>query len=155
MPKELVSAKPDVHIVPYSSPKTEKSDKKSKKDAASSPDSTGSGKSKKESKDGGVVEFMVIASDGVWGWTSNEQVARLVRRKLRESSSDEQPADGKQRKAGKRLEYICEDLIHLAMDNGSTDNITVIVVVFNNPTSAASSPSSDSSRKRSGTVTDR
>jgi serine/threonine protein phosphatase PrpC len=69
---------------------------------------------------------MVLASDGVWGWTSNEQVARLVRRKLRESNEETDP-----KRKSKRLEQICEELIHLAMDNGSTDNITVIVVVFN------------------------
>lgn len=110
-----------MHVVPYYvEPKSQAEDaeKSSKKK---------DDKKEKREKEGGHIEFMVIASDGIWGWTSNEQVVRLIRRKLRESVED-----GDAKGLAKRTEYICQDLVQLAMDNGSTDNITVIVVVFNN-----------------------
>ncbi|XP_039123872.1 probable protein phosphatase 2C 11 [Dioscorea cayenensis subsp. rotundata] len=60
------------------------------------------------------IEFLIIASDGLWNVVSNKDAVEIV-----QSISDAETASRK--------------LIHEAYTRGSGDNITCIVVLFNNP----------------------
>ncbi|KAJ0976820.1 hypothetical protein J5N97_012294 [Dioscorea zingiberensis] len=60
------------------------------------------------------IEFLIIASDGLWNVVSNEDAVEIV-----QAISDAETASRK--------------LIHEAYTRGSGDNITCIIVQFNNP----------------------
>lgn len=61
------------------------------------------------------LRFIVLACDGVWGWLNNVQVARFVSNSLQE---------------GNKPEAVVKDLVKYAFDQGSTDNISVVLLYF-------------------------
>lgn len=61
------------------------------------------------------LKFMIIACDGLWGWVSNLQAARFVNLHLKE---------------GMKPVEISKELTKYALEKGSSDNITVVVIVF-------------------------
>eukprot|EP00163_Fabomonas_tropica_P009034 TRINITY_DN18818_c0_g1_i1.p1 TRINITY_DN18818_c0_g1~~TRINITY_DN18818_c0_g1_i1.p1 ORF type:complete len:459 (+),score=97.61 TRINITY_DN18818_c0_g1_i1:198-1574(+) len=61
-------------------------------------------------------EFMVLACDGLWDVESNQEVVDFVRKQLADGLSPQQAADA---------------LISQAIDHGSLDNVTVVVVILN------------------------
>lgn len=74
-------------------------------------------------------EFLILASDGLWGVISNEVACLVVRRCL----------DGKMKRASlevdkeNRAAEAAAVLAELAMARGSKDNISVIVVELRKP----------------------
>lgn len=63
-------------------------------------------------------EMIVIACDGLWDVYTNDDVIGLVRQILLEGETD--------------IGLVAEELLDMALDNGSTDNISAIVVTFPN-----------------------
>lgn len=61
------------------------------------------------------LKFLILACDGLWTWVSNLQAARFVNLHLKE---------------GMKPQDICKELTKYAIENGSSDNVTVILVVF-------------------------
>lgn len=61
------------------------------------------------------VEFLILACDGVWDVVSNQNAVQIVRNALLEGSSAHQSA---------------KKLVMSALEYGSTDNITAMVVIF-------------------------
>jgi len=61
------------------------------------------------------TEFMVLACDGLWDVLTNEMVAQYVRKRLLKGIS---------------AQKVCEGLVRHAYMNGSTDNISVVIVSF-------------------------
>ena len=61
------------------------------------------------------LRFLILACDGIWGWLSNTQVARFVSQSL----SD-----------GNKPEIVVKELVKYAFDQGSTDNISVVLLYF-------------------------
>lgn len=61
------------------------------------------------------LRFIVLACDGVWGWLNNTQVARFVGNALRE---------------GQKPETVVKDLVKYVFEQGSTDNISVVLLYF-------------------------
>lgn len=61
------------------------------------------------------LRFIILACDGVWGWLNNTQVAKFVAKSLRE---------------GQKPETVVKDLVKYAFDQGSTDNISVVLLYF-------------------------
>jgi serine/threonine protein phosphatase PrpC len=59
------------------------------------------------------AKFIVLACDGIWNWLSNEQVGKFVNRQLNE---------------GKNSRDVSKGLIKLAFAQGSTDNITAMII---------------------------
>jgi len=57
---------------------------------------------------------IVVASDGLWGFTQNKSVAATIKKQLNNIGQ----------------ENLCQELISLAKRNGSLDNITVITATF-------------------------
>lgn len=66
-------------------------------------------------------DFVILASDGLWGAMSNEEAVRITRRCLERSQ-----AKSVHREAAFRI--AAKVLAHAAMRIGSRDNITVVVV---------------------------
>lgn len=62
------------------------------------------------------LKFLILACDGLWTWVSNLQAARFVNLHLKE---------------GMKPNDICKELTKYAIESGSSDNVTVILVVFN------------------------
>jgi protein phosphatase 1G len=78
-------------------------------------------------------EFIIIASQGVWGVLSSQQAVDRVRRDLASiKSGDLQPADVVQN-------ILCECLSDDSSEALGTDNMTMVLIVFDNK--AAESPS--------------
>lgn len=77
-------------------------------------------------------ECLVLASDGLWDVLSNEEACNVARKQLLlwhkkniiDSSSDERRGDSSDPAAQAAAEYLTK----LALQKGSSDNITVIVV---------------------------
>lgn len=61
------------------------------------------------------LRFIVLACDGVWGWLNNAQVAQFVGNALRE---------------GQKPDAVVKDLVKYAFDQGSSDNISVVLLYF-------------------------
>lgn len=61
------------------------------------------------------LRFVLLACDGLWGWLTNVQVGKFVAKSLKE---------------GNRPDVVCKDLVKYALDQGSTDNISVILLYF-------------------------
>lgn len=66
------------------------------------------------------AEFLLLASDGIWEVIETEEAGRIVRRRLRSSGSPQAAA---------------EALVSNASAYGSSDNISVVVVMFKRPPS--------------------
>lgn len=65
----------------------------------------------------GTEEFLVIGCDGLWDALASDRLVSLVNDHLKESEGDRST--------------VAQKLVRAAKENGSTDNITVIVVFFN------------------------
>lgn len=67
----------------------------------------------------GVAEqFLIIGCDGFWGVVSYEKATQFVFDRLRQGGKSGDPQD------------IAEALVHLARSSGSSDNITVMVIIL-------------------------
>ena len=67
-------------------------------------------------------EFLVIACDGVWDVMTCEQVTAYVANRIRQSGTmGISPALG--------LSQVASDLVNKALSLGSTDNVTVVIVL--------------------------
>jgi protein phosphatase 2C family protein 2/3 len=67
-------------------------------------------------------QFVVIACDGVWDVMNNRQVAQFVNTRLKQQTD----------KSRVNLLSIARELCeHCAMDQNSTDNVSVIIILFN------------------------
>ena len=78
-------------------------------------------------------EFLLIASDGLWGVLSNEEAVSVTRRCLNRASNK-----GMTRTAAARI--AARVLVYAALKLGSRDNITVLVVDLAREGSRPSSP---------------
>ena len=65
----------------------------------------------------GTEDFLVIGCDGLWDALASDSLVSLVNDHLKESEGDRST--------------VAQKLVRAAKENGSTDNITVIVVFFN------------------------
>eukprot|EP01128_Nolandella_sp_AFSM9_P002158 TRINITY_DN12546_c0_g1_i1.p1 TRINITY_DN12546_c0_g1~~TRINITY_DN12546_c0_g1_i1.p1 ORF type:complete len:299 (+),score=44.70 TRINITY_DN12546_c0_g1_i1:52-897(+) len=61
------------------------------------------------------VDFFIVACDGLWDVINNQLAVRFVSRRLGE---------------GGKLNTVAKELVKLALDKGSTDNVSVILVRF-------------------------
>ena len=80
----------------------------------------------------GRDEFVVIASDGLWGVMSNADVVRFVHQHTRGLALAPEPLDV--------LQSCANDLVQEALVRGSRDNITATLLFFASESSAPSSP---------------
>lgn len=60
-------------------------------------------------------EFLIIASDGIWEFFSNQNAVDFARRRLQVHND---------------LKLCCKEIIEEAMKRGATDNLTVVMVCF-------------------------
>lgn len=60
-------------------------------------------------------QFLLIASDGLWNYCDNRTACEFVARRLKKSPD---------------LEEAARELVQFALDRRSTDNVTVVIVVF-------------------------
>merc|ERR1719209_786704 len=67
----------------------------------------------------GTEDFLIIACDGLWDTITPEEATRLVFQHLKEHQTD-----------GGDLENLAAKLATIAKEKGSTDNITIIVVLL-------------------------
>lgn len=65
----------------------------------------------------GDEEFLVVASDGLWDWVSDEECVRMVK----DAVGDKEEEEGGEERAAKNL-------VQCAWDRGSNDDVSVIVV---------------------------
>eukprot|EP01120_Amphizonella_sp_Union-15-10_P011545 TRINITY_DN4920_c0_g1_i1.p1 TRINITY_DN4920_c0_g1~~TRINITY_DN4920_c0_g1_i1.p1 ORF type:complete len:319 (+),score=59.39 TRINITY_DN4920_c0_g1_i1:38-994(+) len=63
------------------------------------------------------TEFVILACDGLWEKLSNEEAVNFVRTHLIVNRED--------------IKFVVTQLVQLAFDNGSTDNISAIIVELN------------------------
>jgi protein phosphatase 1L len=91
-------------------------------------------------------EFMVLATDGVWDVFSNQQVVDFVRRHY--LASLENPATAKD------PSEVADMLVREAIQRGSLDNVTAIVVYFDNNAQFSGPPPSPSTTDQTPTPTD-
>ncbi|PIN23266.1 Serine/threonine protein phosphatase [Handroanthus impetiginosus] len=71
-------------------------------------------------------EFLILGCDGIWDVISNQDAVRLVRRELRHHNDPQ---------------HCAKELINEALQRGTRDNVTAIVVCFSSPKSQDSVPS--------------
>ena len=64
-----------------------------------------------------TTEFMILATDGLWDVMTPQSAVTFVRRKISSKGGD--------------LSKIADDLASEALLQGSIDNVTVIILVFN------------------------
>ncbi|XP_046745023.1 mucin-5AC-like [Diprion similis] len=77
----------------------------------------------------GTEDFLIVACDGLWDFVSEAMATTLVYQQLREDPRD--------------LEVVSQRLVYFARSQGSTDNISTIVVFLTDPCQiAARHPSS-------------
>lgn len=62
-------------------------------------------------------EFLILACDGIWDVMNNEDLCEFVRYKLKVEPS---------------LENICSSVLDVCLHKGSRDNMSIIIVVFEN-----------------------
>merc|ERR1719317_1203757 len=70
-------------------------------------------------KRNGTEDFLIVACDGLWDTITPEEATRLVFQHLKEHQTD-----------GGDLENLAAKLATIAKEKGSTDNITIIVVLL-------------------------
>ena len=84
-------------------------------------------------KSPGRDEFLVLASDGLWGVMSNADVVRFVHQHTRGLALAPEPLDV--------LQSCANDLVQEALIRGSRDNITATIVYFASEGTASASAS--------------
>ncbi|XP_063238869.1 uncharacterized protein LOC134540210 [Bacillus rossius redtenbacheri] len=67
----------------------------------------------------GTEDFLILGCDGLWDFVSEEAIVRAIYEQLKNSPGD--------------LEAVTESLVQLSKEQGSTDNISVIVVFLTDP----------------------
>lgn len=68
-------------------------------------------------------EFLIIATDGLWDVVADQDAIDLVREKMKKST-------GGKKDAQSRCTVAAESLVQTALDKGSQDNITCVVVML-------------------------
>lgn len=74
----------------------------------------------------GTEDFLVLACDGLWDFVTEEEAVMAVYEQISEAPGD--------------IESISQRLVQLSKQQGSTDNISVIVVFLTEPAQLASRP---------------
>jgi len=74
----------------------------------------------------GTEDFLVLACDGLWDFVTEEEAVMAVYEQIAEAPGD--------------LEAVSQRLVQLSKQQGSTDNISVIVVFLTEPAQLASRP---------------
>lgn len=69
-------------------------------------------------------EFLILASDGLWDVLSNDDVVKLARYELRQRRKELKKDDT----SSSPLCYVAEELLKIALDALSFDNISIIIV---------------------------
>lgn len=86
-------------------------------------------------------EFLVVACDGIWDVMSNEEVVEFVRQRLRQSVP---------------LVDICNALMHHCLSPHpfglGCDNMSVIVVVFNNPSAGVAAATTNATASTNSSI---
>lgn len=92
-------------------------------------------------------DFVVVASDGVWDAVTNRELVALVRDRLSGDDDD----DGKKKKKTV-LSELCEEILDMCctrtvekFGRNACDNMTIIIIVFDIPSSSSHSSSMTSS----------
>jgi len=71
------------------------------------------------------LNILVLACDGLWDVMKNEEVIEYINKKLQEKEEKEENEE--------KLEKIAKDIVTYAIqDRKSQDNVTCIIVMFNN-----------------------
>jgi len=70
------------------------------------------------------TSFFILACDGLWDTVPNEQAVEFVQQKLNEYTQERTPDN-------RDLFSICVELVTLAFQQKSGDNISCVLVVFN------------------------
>ena len=69
-------------------------------------------------------EYMVLACDGVYDVFSNDELAMLLRAQIAEKHAECSTAEN--------ITHAIEDILNISLNRGSIDNMTIIVIVFEN-----------------------
>ena len=67
---------------------------------------------------------MVLACDGVYDVFSNDELAMLLRAQIAEKHAECSTAEN--------ITHAIEDILNISLNRGSIDNMTIIVIVFEN-----------------------
>jgi serine/threonine protein phosphatase PrpC len=73
------------------------------------------------------VYFIIIASDGIWDVVSNEEAICFVTKELNECCGTDNIDHG----LSSKLNTVISKLVHLAIDRGSQDNVSAVLVWIN------------------------
>lgn len=79
-----------------------------------------------------AVQFLIIACDGLWDVMDDQEAVDMVRHGLAQPLEDPPSASG-QPEAAAAAVRAADQLVNHAIKEGSTDNITVMVVLFRHP----------------------
>lgn len=65
--------------------------------------------------------FLILACDGLWDEVTDQEAVDFVRERIQNISDQDASFN-------RKLNEICRELVHHALDRGSTDNVTVMIV---------------------------
>lgn len=78
------------------------------------------------------TEFAILATDGLWDVMTPQVAVTFVRKKLTSPSPNSSSSSNR----NQDLHKIAQELIHEAIDRGSVDNVSCIILAFHMPTAS-------------------
>ena len=73
----------------------------------------------------GIDQFVIVASDGLWDVFQDREAVEFAAAAMAEAASD---TEGKEGKGGAELQRAATALVKAALERGSEDNVTAVVV---------------------------
>ena len=73
----------------------------------------------------GIDQFVIVASDGLWDVFQDREAVEFAAAAMAEAAADTQ---GKEGKGGAELQRAATALVKAALERGSEDNVTAVVV---------------------------
>ena len=75
-----------------------------------------------------IDQFVIVASDGLWDVFQDREAVEFAAAAMAEAAADTEGKEGKEGEGGAELQRAATALVKAALERGSEDNVTAVVV---------------------------
>ena len=75
-----------------------------------------------------IDQFVIVASDGLWDVFQDREAVEFAAAAMAEAAADTKGKEGKEGEGGAELQRAATALVKAALERGSEDNVTAVVV---------------------------